>query len=122
MYKRKFNRYKRYRRWKKWGGNAMSVAKKALSIAKSAKVQAKPEYKIFDLSENNVNVDYNGYLPSLCIPAQGDTDALRNGDRIKIANCTFRYKVARNGSDQPVRVMLLYDKQVKVGSSSDILS
>lgn len=113
--RRRYAYKKRYRR------TAKGLAVKALKSVNYLSKKYAPEVCYFDLNENNVNVDYNGYIPSLCIPPQGDTDSQRQGDRIMVKNCTFRYRVERNGSDQSVRVMLIWDKQAKVSSSSDIL-
>lgn len=122
--------YRRYRKARRYARKAVKsgtksavgwLASKAWEGVKMLKDVVNTEYKYFDVAENNVNVDYNGYLPGLCTPGQGDTDSQRDGDRLKMQNLTFRAQLKRNGADADIRVIILMDKQVKVASASDVL-
>lgn len=124
-YKRNYRRYKkRYRKYTRRAAKTASgigwLASKAWQGVKMLKDVVNTEYKYFDISETQ-NVDYNGYLPSLCTPTQGDGDNQRDGDRLKMQNLTFRGRLARNGADAIVRVIIGIDKQAKVGTAADVL-
>lgn len=124
-YKRNYRRYKkRYRKYTKRVAKTASgigwLASKAWQGVKMLKDVVNTEYKYFDINEST-NVDYNGYLPSLCTPTQGDGDGQRDGDRLKMQNLTFRGRLTRNGADATVRVIIGIDKQSKVSTAADVL-
>jgi len=121
--------YRNYRRARRYARKAVKsgtksavgwLASKAWQGVKMLKDVVNTEYKYFDINET-ANVDYNGYLPSLCTPTQGDGDQQRDGDRLKMQNLTFRGRLVRNTADCMVRVIIGIDKQVKVTTAADVL-
>ena len=130
MIKRNINRYKRLarglhaaRKHKKYIApvvNTAVMAAKAYAMAKALKKSTNIEYKIADITDN-ASVSFSGYLAQLNNISQGITDSTRVGDSCKIQNLVFRTLLARNGADAQMRLILFWDKQAKVTSSSDIL-
>lgn len=83
------------------------------------------EMKHQDIS-NNVTPSRTGTIQILNAIPQGDTDVSRDGDSLKMQHYSLHGRITHNSSSvqagQQVRVMIIFDDQVKVGTAADVLN
>lgn len=134
---RKYNKRKQYRRKKYVPGiggaigrvakvgmgyvNKGGIAWKALRLARKVANAVNVEYKHLNILDTST-ASYNGYFAQINNCLQGTTDSNRIGDSIKCQNLTLRATMTRAGStDSKVRCLVIWDKQAKTTSASDVL-
>lgn len=114
-----YKKYKKqYKRWQKRHGGALSVALKALSIAKTIQGFVNTEIKKVDIT---YSVSPSASTGSIClingIP-QGDATDERNGNsvRSKYINIKGKVNLHASAANTSVRVMLVLDKEARLAS------
>ncbi len=92
--------------------SALSLASKALYVAKQTKSLINVERKFIDIAET-VSPSTAGNIRSLIEVATGTTNTTREGNSIKLVSLLFRYYMGINQSatNTTLRVMLVCDKQ-----------
>ncbi len=99
--------------YKSCGKMVYSDAKRALAIAKQVKRMINVEYKIIDTVRTEDVCAVAGFVRPLVLLSQGDGNANRDGNQIKITNIYFKYWIQASSaaSASATRVMLVIDKQ-----------
>lgn len=102
-------------------GNAVPLAEQALKTAQWVASLVNAESKYDDTTVTNQVVDYNGYVATLCDPAQGTTAITRNGDSIKLQNLTLRMFCYNTTVSDVLRIIVFEDKQNTITTASQML-
>lgn len=127
--KRNYRRY--YRKGRKFYNSAMSIAKTARSAYNTAKYVASVlnvEHKYHDKSLTNMLINDSGStsnITDLCIPAIGNNNTERNGDRVKMKRMHLRGHLNYNNTSsfdvQSVTIWVYIDKQNTISGATTLL-
>lgn len=86
--------------------------RKAVGKVVNAKLRKNTELKYFDVATSGAtNVDWTGLFHNLCIPAQGDTDVTRDGDKLNMKKLRLRCSIVQGDSYNNIRIIIFRWKQ-----------
>lgn len=104
--------YKRAGKFMKYAGNAIQVASKAYSIAKTVASLVNAELKTYQVVPTTATITSTPVIYNLCTPTRGTGSSERVGDSIMLKSCLVKTDLLWNTSgigDQTLRMILLCD-------------
>lgn len=124
-YRRNFRRYRRRRRYHKNFPSRRKVygaaGRQLWRDVKKLKSMINVEYKRFGTSISG-NFDYNGAMSAVNAVPQGDTDASRDGDSLKMCNLNLAATLlGTSGVYTICTLYVIWDPQNKLTAASDLL-
>lgn len=112
-YKKFKNSYPRAHKFIKHAGNAITLASKAYSVAKTVAALVNAELKTYQVAPTGLTPSTTPIIYNICTPSKGTGVADRIGNSIMMKSALIKYEILWNVlgvNDQAIRVTLIVDR------------